>query len=469
MRSGDIQKVMKRSEMEKDMDKSTSIVLKLQQKIYRAYETKNFALAYELQWKLVMNYHAQYLSVWKVKTNSGGKTPGIDGIVWNNEIDMDNAIEDLNESLKTKYIALPVKRIWIPKPGKDEERPLGIPSMKDRAMQALWALALEPIMELKADSKSYGCRKSLSTHHAIEDLRKVLSMKYCPRFVLEGDIKGFFDNINHQWIMNNIPMDKNILSQFIKAGILDKGTFKGSESGVPQGGIISPIIANMVLDGLEDVIDSKTAKIIVVRYMDDFVVTGVSVKQMKFFSDKIEEFLKVRGLSLNKEKTKITEISDGFDFLGVQIKEVKDSDKAYGNKKGALIVQPTSKAVRRIRDKINELCMITLLAPYDFIVQYNSIVRGWYEYYKYYNSSKIFKALAIDFWQQVWRWALRKYPKTGAKEIIKLLYTPGKYGGNVLSAKSNEPKGEKVIKMIDLSGMKVCKWQTKARVNNYVK
>jgi len=191
-----------------------------------------------------------------------------------------------------KYVAKPLKRVFIEKPGKKKKRPLGIPTMHDRSMQSLYALALEPVAEIKGDRTSFGFRKFRSTHDACEYAFQYLCKKNAPVWVLEGDIKGCFDNISHQWLLDNIPMDKSILKQFLKAGyIFDRQLFQ-TDAGTPQGGIISPILANMTLDGIDKLLADKyhkkwksgrtnndyaaKYKVNFVRYADDFIVTANS-------------------------------------------------------------------------------------------------------------------------------------------------------------------------------------------------
>ncbi|WP_044755587.1 reverse transcriptase domain-containing protein, partial [Streptococcus suis] len=213
---------------------------------------------------------------------------GIDGELWTTPAQKMEALLSLTDK---GYKASPLRRVYIDKKGKKKKRPLGIPTMYDRAMQALYALALEPVAETTADTKSFGFRKGRSCQDACEYIFTALSRKASPQWILEGDIKGCFDNISHDWLLENIPMDKSILKQFLKAGFVFKGELFPTEDGTPQGGIISPILANMALDGLQQVLSDRfhtnrlgkidlrfknSHKVNLVRYADDFIVTAAT-------------------------------------------------------------------------------------------------------------------------------------------------------------------------------------------------
>src|SRR2546423_4248666 len=204
-------------------------------------------------------------------------------------------------------------------------RPLSIPCMKDRAMQALYLLALDPIAEVTSDPNSYGFRQERSPADAIEQCFSGLSRQNCAQWILEGDIKSCFDQISHEWLLAHIPMEKAILKKWLKAGFIEKHVLHPTEEGTPQGGICSPVIANLALDGLERKLLERypkpktgyNAKVNYVRFADDFIVTGISKELLEQeIKPLIEQFLQERGLMLSQEKTVITHINDGFDFLG---------------------------------------------------------------------------------------------------------------------------------------------------------
>jgi RNA-directed DNA polymerase len=248
--------------------------------------------------------------------------------------------------------------------------------MRDRAMQALHLLSLEPVAETTADPNSYGFRPMRSTADAIVQCRNALGRGHSPQWVLDADVKGCFDNISHDWLTGHIPLDKVVLTRWLSAGVVDKGRLYPTEAGTPQGGIISPVLANMTLDGLERRLESlpRRDKVNFVRYADDFVVTAASKETLEHkVKPAIEAHLAERGLQLSAEKTRIVHISEGFDFLGWTVRKFKRK----------LIVQPSKKNrqafYRKIADKVTEL----RAAPQaDVIEVLNPIIRGWGIYHR---------------------------------------------------------------------------------------
>lgn len=222
-------------------------VRRLQTRIVKAVKQGKWRLVKSLQRLLGHAWSGRLLAVRRVTENRGKKTPGVDGIVWNTPGKKMNAVQALRHK---QYRAKPLRRIYIPKKN-GKKRPLGIPTMFDRALQALHKLGLEPVAECLADKNSYGFRPERSTQDAAEQIFNALRLKSSAEWVLEGDIKACFDEISHDWLLQHVPMDKRVLKKWLQAGYMEKNAFHDTTKGTPQGGIISPILANLCLDGLE--------------------------------------------------------------------------------------------------------------------------------------------------------------------------------------------------------------------------
>ena len=281
----------------KDIDFGTAEyeVKKLQMRIAKAVKENRVGKIKSLQWTLTHSFYAKAIAVKRVTENKGKRTPGVDGVCWISNEDKFNAIFTLQ---RRGYQPQPLRRIYIPKKN-GKKRPLSIPTMKDRAMQTLHKMALEPVTETLADGTSYGFRPNRCVQDAIEQCFVDLARKTAPEWVLEGDIKGCFDNINHEWMQKNIPMDKEILHKFLKAGFVEKGKLNATDQGTPQGGTISPTLCNYVLDGLERLLKNKfkrywskgrqiNPKVNLVRYADDFIITGASEELLRKYWNFLE-------------------------------------------------------------------------------------------------------------------------------------------------------------------------------------
>jgi len=388
-------------------------VNRLQTRIAKAVKQGKWYLVKGLRYLLTNSHYAKLLAVKRVTQNRGKRTAGIDGAKWKTLNSKMNAALKLSNK---KYKAKPLRRVYIPKPGTDKKRPLGIPTMHDRAMQALHALALQPIAETTADPRSFGFRMHRSTQDARQYAYCCLGGKHSAKWVLEGDIKGCFDNINHDWLLGNIPMDKSTLKQFLKAGFVYNRHLNPTTAGTPQGGIISPILANMTLDGLEEAIASgyhvgkngkidKTRhnphKVNFVRYADDFIVTADSEETAMELAELIKEFLMERGLELSEVKTHITHIDDGFDFLGWNFRKYR----------GKLLIKPSKKSIGNITRKIGDVIKrAKAWKQEDLINVLNPIITGWSNYHRSAVSKETFSKLDHIVWDMLWKWAKRRHP-----------------------------------------------------------
>lgn len=402
-------------------------VRKTQLKIAQATREGDWRRVKRLQRLLTHSFYGRCLAVRRVTENRGRKTPGVDGETWGTPQAKLHAVGRLSK--KRGYRPRPLRRVWIPKPGKHEKRPLGIPTMLDRAMQALYLQVLEPVVESTSDPKSYGFRPDRSTTDAMVELFHLLSPQTAPVWILEGDIKGFFDNINHEWLCWNVPMDRTVLRKWLKAGVIDRRQLMATEAGTPQGGIISPCLANATLNGLETQLkrhlvnklgtrNAKKSKVQCVRYADDFVVTAASKELLEEeVKPWVEQFLSVRGVALSREKTQITHIHQGFDFLGWNFrKHVPKSP--YRNAK--LLIKPSKKNVSAFYRKVREIIKGSGALTQDALIgQLNPVLKGWAQYHSTVVAKQTFSKLdSLIFWR-LWRWAKRRHPRKSADWIRK--------------------------------------------------
>jgi RNA-directed DNA polymerase len=386
-----------------DWYKANQHVRRVQLYIAKATREGKMRKVKSLQRLLTHSFHAKALAVKRVTENRGKATPGVDGQTWSTPEDKFKAIS----SLKRKgYKPLPLRRIYIPK-SNGKKRPLGIPTMKDRAMQALYKLALEPVAETLADGNSYGFRPDRSCADAIRQTFNVLGgNENCAQWILEGDIKSCFDEINHNWLMNNVLMDRGILRKWLKAGYIDRKKLFPTEAGTPQGGIISPTLSNMALDGLERELKfHRRSKVHFVRYADDFIVTGDSKELLgQEVKPVIIGFLKERGLTLSVEKTKVTHIEEGFDFLGQNVRKYN----------GKVLIKPSKKNVKNFLEKVRKVLKKHKSARQETVIKaLNPIIRGWANYHRHQVAKKIFGWVDHQIWRKLWQWCKRRHPNKG--------------------------------------------------------
>jgi len=419
----------------------------MQIRIAKACREGNWRRVKALQRMLTRSRSARYLAIRRVTENQGKRTAGVDRVLWDTP---DAKWKAANGLKRHGYKPRPLRRVFIPK-SNGKERPLGIPTMTDRAMQALYLLALAPIAETTGDPNSYGFRIERSTADAMGQLFVCLSKKASAQWVLEADIKGCFDHINHDWLIENVPTDKEILRKWLKAGVIHKGQLQATNAGTPQGGVISPTLANLVLDGLESqlkqhlgVTKAKKLKIHVVRYADDFVITGSSKEMLENdIRPWVEQFLAVRGLQLSPEKTHIVHIDEGFDFLGWNFRK-------YG---GKLLIKPAKKNVKAFYRKVKEVISTNKTARQEVLIRLlNPILRGWATYHQPVVAKQTYSRMEHLLHYALWRWAKRRHPNKDAVWIRSKYFHTYEQKSWVFAGMVANRKGEMVsLKLYPLS------------------
>lgn len=421
------------------------VVRRLQRRIAKATQAGRHRKAQALQWLLTHSRAAKLLAVHRVTTNRGAKTPGVDNVIWRTGKQKLHAVFNLK---RHGYIPQPLRRLYIPKPN-GKLRPLSIPVMHDRAMHALHALSLAPIAEVLADRNSYGFREGRRCADALEQCATVLSQKSCAPWVQEGDIRACFDEISHSWLLQNVPLDKQRLEKWLKAGYWEKGQLFPTSKGTPQGGLISPLLANLALDGMEQAVEAvgrRGDKIHFVRYADDFIVTGANRQLLEQKVTPAQTaFLQPRGLELSEQKTVITHIQEGFDFLGHTVRK-------YGDK---LLITPAKSKVKILRQKISQKIQSALgLSQEALLRQLNPLLRGWANYYRNGAAKETFKAVDDYVFHKLRRWAARRHPKKSqAWKKRKYFSAAGETGGFSVQIQRRGKSG--VLKLYRLASIRI--------------
>jgi len=388
------------------------------------------------------------LAVHRVTTlNQGKYTAGVDGVKMvrgrkgrNDKLKL-SLLKDINISKKPS----PIRRVYIPKPN-GKKRPLGIPTLADRIIQNILRTTLEPITEYHASDNSYGFRPKRSCHDAIEHLFTKLGKRGSKQWILEGDIRGCFDNISHEHILKTLKLWDvkknivNIIERMLKSKILFKDMTENVDTGTPQGGILSPMLANVALTALDDYCKKEFGICThlpqkqggdyvqnpIVRYADDFVIVCKSKYEAELAKGKIATFLlDFIGLELSNEKTKITHTADGFDFLGFNIRKyTQKSPKSKYHSIGKLLIKPQKEKVINFLRGIKEVLSNNKTAKQESIINMlNPMLQGFGMYYRFAVSSKTFSTIDSQLWHKLWRWAKRRHPKKSKKWIMRKYFT----------------------------------------------
>ncbi|WP_235082997.1 group II intron reverse transcriptase/maturase [Chlorogloeopsis fritschii PCC 9212] len=421
------------------------MVFKLQKRIHKAAQRGDVKAMRRLQKTLMKSWYAKLLATRTVtQDNKGKNTAGVDGVK-----SLLNAQRlELAKNLGTTKKVKPTRRIWIPKPGTDEKRPLLIPTMTDRALQALAKLALEPEWEAKFEPNSYGFRPGRATHDAIEAIYLAIHCK--AKYVLDANISKCFDNIDHQKLLsrlNTYPSMRRLIRNWLKAGFIDGCNMFPTTTGTPQGGVISPLLANIALHGMEEVIKEyantlptrrnhgkkqNRDALSLIRYADDFVIIHENINVVLGAKAVIEDFLKNIGLKLKPSKTRICHTFEeyegekpGFDFLGFNIRQfpVNDGMSAKAPRSGKTlgfqtIIQPSKKAIQRHYKVISQIIDSHKAAPQKVLIQkLNPIIQGWANYYSSACSTDVFRDLNHMIHIKLTSWARYRHLNKGAKWV----------------------------------------------------
>jgi RNA-directed DNA polymerase len=392
-------------------------VRRLQARIVKAVREGKWHKVKALVYLLTHSFSGRALAILRVVSNQGARTAGVDGDLWNTPEAKSNAFRVLR---RHGYRPQPLRRTYIPK-GNGKRRPLGIPTMTDRAMEALYLLAFDPVAETQADSHSYGFRLERNCADALEQVHLLLGNPHGPRWILEGDIKACFDRISHDWLLTHIPLDKDLLRRWLKAGFVEKHVLFATTEGTPQGGIISPALANCALDGLQQLLADhfpntrqRKCKVHLVRYADDFIITGTSKVLLEYeVKPLVAQFLSERGLELSHEKTTITHVDRGFDFLGQTVRRYRD---------GKVLLKPSRRSVKTFWTKIQQtIDRAGSLTAGQLIQRLNQQIEGWTMYHRHASSKRIFTQIDRRLFRLVWHWCQRRHD-TKSRTWVKKTY-----------------------------------------------
>jgi len=392
-------------------------VRNLRHRIFRATQEGNLKKVRSLQKLMLKSYSNRLVSVRRVtQVNAGKNTPGVDKLVIKTPAARGKMVDALVNY--TLWKAKPARRVYIPKKN-NKRRPLGIPVVIDRCLQAMVKNALEPAWEAKFEGISYGFRPGRSCHDAIEKIYRLARPNGTKKWILDADIKGAFDNISHEYLLKAIgPVPgRELIKQWLKAGYVEEEMFNATEQGTPQGGVISPLLANIALHGMEEAIgvtyNSKgiiSGKRAVVRYADDFVCFCETKEDAEQVQSILVDWLKERGLALSEEKTHIVHLTEGFRFLGFDIRHYPAPQTTRSGWK--LLIKPSKESIQKVQEKLKELWAEAQGTNVQAVLRkLNPVIRGWATYFRTVVSKEIFKKLDSWMYHKADSYIKRTHPK----------------------------------------------------------
>jgi RNA-directed DNA polymerase len=410
-------------------------VYRLQKRIFRAAERGNVRAVHRLQQLLMRSRSAQLLAVRRVtQDNQGKKTAGIDGVKSLTPAERLTLTEAIHPKHMRRAKAKPVRRVWIPKPGKPEKRPLGIPVMRDRAYQALVKQALEPEWEARFEANSYGFRPGRGSHDAIQAIFLEISRK--SKYVLDADIRGCFDHLSHQALLDKLatyPTMRRTIRAWLKVGVMEAERLLPTGEGTPQGGVVSPLLANIALHGMEANLQKaytkREGKPGLIRYADDFVVLHPTLKGVEKAKQLIEAWLATMGLELKPTKTRITHTLEGeagFDFLGFQVRQYRVGKTRTGrNTRGIplgykTLIKPSKESIKRHLADLNRVVRAHRAASQEELIDVlNPVIVGWANYYRTQVAKDIFSYCDHLLTHLLLVWARHRHPNKRKSWVVR--------------------------------------------------